>query len=168
MTSNNAIHYTAVLADLKAERKELDNLIAMFERRLALQQESAPTTKEKELELTITYDYETPLVQAKANNPANEEAKPKVSVLDTAYDIISRAKIPVHGKEILRQLHLAGHTQTTAKSISGNMPQDSKKRFENLGRNTWALTEWEDSFKTYHRNKLNPPEASQTSLLDEN
>lgn len=67
-----------------------------------------------------------------------------VSLLDGTEKILREANQPLHISILIPKLTDMGRT-TNVHSMSSSLRQDSKKRFTNLGRNTWALTEWPDS-----------------------
>ncbi len=74
--------------------------------------------------------------------PSEAAPKPRKGVIGDAVEIILRkADKPLHISEIAIRLGDGG-IETNARSLSGNLPQDGKKRFRNLGKNMWVLTEW--------------------------
>lgn len=66
---------------------------------------------------------------------------------DAVAKVLSEADRPLHVKFIAEGIQKLGKT-ATARSLPGTMIQDSKKRFENIGENTWALVAWPESKKT--------------------
>jgi hypothetical protein len=81
-----------------------------------------------------------------------------VTILDATEKLLRDEGKPLHATVIVARLGDMGKT-TNVKSIAGTLPQDSKKRFENLGANTWAITEWPESIKEPYR-KQNKKEAT--------
>lgn len=73
-----------------------------------------------------------------------------VKLSDLCETILREAGKPLHGKVILEKL-AEKNRPTSPKSLSGTMPQDTRKRFENLGENVWALAEWPESAKAAYR-----------------
>jgi DNA-directed RNA polymerase delta subunit len=74
---------------------------------------------------------------------------------DMCERILREAGKPLHGKVLLEKL-AEKNRPTSSKSLSGAMPQDYKQRFENLGGNIWALTEWPESAKEAYRARKEP------------
>lgn len=68
----------------------------------------------------------------------------KGSIGDACEDILTNADRPIHISALVAELSKRG-INTNKRSLSGNLPQDSKKRFKNLGGNTWVLTSWPES-----------------------
>lgn len=85
---------------------------------------------------------QTPDAPTATATGADTKAKPrKGSIGDACERILRKADKPLHITVLV--LALAGENiDTNARSLSGNLPQDSKKRFKNLGKNMWALAEW--------------------------
>ncbi len=72
-------------------------------------------------------------------------AKP-ISNVNAVYEILTKADKPLHAEVLVERLKQDyGNTTTNVKSIAASLPQDSTKRFYNLGGNTWALEIWRGS-----------------------
>lgn len=70
--------------------------------------------------------------------------------------VLREASKPLHANVIVERIAKLGkHTNTH--NLSGTLPQDVQKRFENLGGNVWALREWPEEVKR--------PPSSSPSLL---
>jgi len=143
MNEQKINNYLGVLADLKSERKELDSLILKFEQRIILLKGA---TSDKAI---LQPDLVLPTLNRSKTNKRTK--RKKLGVTDTAVEILEEIGYPMHAKLILEDLHKRGRTQTTIKSLTGSMPQDVKKRFENLGKNIWALTAWSEDTKARYR-----------------
>ena len=65
-----------------------------------------------------------------------------ISVVDAVEKIITEAGKPVHAAVLVVELRKYGKTNTNINSIRASLPKDSRKRFENVGNNTWGLTAW--------------------------
>lgn len=65
-----------------------------------------------------------------------------ISVVDAVEKIITEAGKPVHASVLVDELRKFGKTNTNINSIRASLPKDSRKRFENVGNNTWGLTAW--------------------------
>ena len=68
-----------------------------------------------------------------------EVAEPQFSKADIAEGIIREAGKPVHAKEIADILTNKYGRPSTNRTVAASMYQDPKKRFRNLGENTWDL-----------------------------
>lgn len=153
MSESKISHYNAVLSDLKAERKDLDIMIARIEQRIATLKGETP--RQNQVADTSNFPLlEEPFV---ANTVLQN-----LGVSDIAELILKQAGQPLHATVILENLHARGRTQTTIKSLTGTMPQDARKRFENLGKNVWALTRWPEETKKPFR-----AVAKKSELVDE-
>lgn len=67
-------------------------------------------------------------------------ATPAMTMLDAAEQVLLKSEGALHAKEIAQRLVEYGKN-TTASSLSGSLIQDTKKRFKNIGSNTWDLVE---------------------------
>jgi hypothetical protein len=163
MNQTQIEHYQAVLADLKTERKELDAHITWIERRIASFIEVPKTaTVEPSQGTTHTLPFQHPSGQGA--NIANTQGVQSARIIDLAAAILKNAGVPLHASVILANLEHLGRS-TTIKSITGSMPQDVRKRFENIGGNTWALTEWPESLKEqYRREKGSKPSNDEIQI----
>ncbi len=65
-----------------------------------------------------------------------------ISVVDAVEKILTEAGEPVHASVLVNELRNYGKTNTNLNSIRASLPKDSRKRFENVGNNTWGLTAW--------------------------
>jgi DNA-directed RNA polymerase delta subunit len=65
-----------------------------------------------------------------------------ISVVDAVEKIITEAGKPVHASVLVDGLRKYGKTNTNINSIRASLPKDSRKRFENVGNNTWGLVAW--------------------------
>ena len=77
---------------------------------------------------------------------AGESSTSPMTNGDAVAKVLSEANKPLHAKDIAEGIKKHGKT-ATARSLPGTMIQDSKKRFENIGENTWALADWPESKK---------------------
>jgi DNA-directed RNA polymerase delta subunit len=68
-----------------------------------------------------------------------ELAEPQFSKADIAEGIIRTNGGPMHAKEIAERLTNEFAKPSTSRSVAASMYQDPKKRFTNLGENTWDL-----------------------------
>jgi DNA-directed RNA polymerase delta subunit len=68
-----------------------------------------------------------------------EIVNPQLSKADIAEGIIRRAGKPVHAKAIAETLTKDYGKPSTNRTVAASMYQDPKKRFKNLGENTWDL-----------------------------
>jgi len=59
-------------------------------------------------------------------------------MLDATEQILLKSDGAVHAKDIAESLKEYGKN-TTPSSLSGSLVQDTKKRFTNIGNNTWDL-----------------------------
>jgi len=101
------------------------------------------------LRKSVRRDKQGSALEAVSNNGTTpnlplEDSKQHLSMVDACERILSEAAKPLHGDELVKRLRAYGR-QTSSKSVAGSLPQDSKKRFKNLGRNTWALVRWSDN-----------------------
>lgn len=155
MSQDNIAHYAAVLQDLKNERQELDSHIRWVEKRLFAMQGIEPTKTQASLARATSntlYDRgeSQPIVTEQKMVKAKRGARLPVRITDQIAEILTEHGEPLHAKEIVRRLLSVGR-DTTVKSITGSMPQDARKRFENLGNNIWAIAEWTDELKNNFR-----------------
>jgi DNA-directed RNA polymerase delta subunit len=94
---------------------------------------------------------ETPESETKQTAPTEagrketKSAKP-ISMVNAVFDILTQADKPLHADVLVEKLKQDyGKTTTNVKSIAASLPQDSTKRFYNIGGNTWALEIWRGS-----------------------
>ncbi len=73
----------------------------------------------------------------KQEMPPTGDAK-RLTMVDAAEQILREAGKPLHATELVEKLRAYGRN-TNIRSVAASLPQDSKKRFTNLGKNTWAL-----------------------------
>ncbi len=73
--------------------------------------------------------------------------KPSVPVHDLVEQLLRDEGKPLHASILIERLEKGFNRITKARSLSASMPKDPKNRFENLGGNTWALSEWSLSQK---------------------
>jgi DNA-directed RNA polymerase delta subunit len=64
-----------------------------------------------------------------------------LSMIDAVEKIMVEAGKPVHAKVLVEELKKYGK-DTNVNSIRSSLPRDSKKRFVNVGENTWGLAKW--------------------------
>jgi hypothetical protein len=69
-----------------------------------------------------------------------------MSQLDACEDILTKADRVLHITEISAKLPEYGKPDNP-RGLSGNLRQDTRKRFENLGENYWALAAWPEEKK---------------------
>jgi HB1, ASXL, restriction endonuclease HTH domain len=67
-------------------------------------------------------------------------AAPPMTMLDASEQVLLKSDGPLHARDIAESLKEYGKN-TTASSLSGSLVQDTKKRFKNIGGNTWDLVE---------------------------
>jgi len=72
-------------------------------------------------------------------NPSPSPNPKPITLLDAAEKILAEAGRPLHATAIVEALKAYGKNTTNA-SVAGSLFQDSRKRFMNIGQNTWALT----------------------------
>lgn len=100
--------------------------------------------------------------QTQAAKPSNEALQPTprsrdgLSLTDYCVMILREANKPLHAQVLVSELAKKG-SHTTVDSMSSTFRRDSKKRFENMGRNTWALSEWPESVKNQGRKESTLP-----------
>ncbi|SRR6266436_2846897 len=76
-----------------------------------------------------------------AENPAVSPKKASISKADAAEKILQEAAGPLHAKAIAESLNQKYGKDTNARIVAGALFQDPKKRFRNLGENTWELVQ---------------------------
>jgi hypothetical protein len=102
--------------------------------------------------------------QHKGTKPApnTSEIQPRsrtgFSLMDYCAMLLKEANRPLHAQVLVSKLEEKG-VHTSVDSLSSTFRRDSKKRFENRGRNNWALAEWPESVKNQGR--------KETPLLNE-
>ena len=138
MSNQKLENYQAVLADLINERNELDSHITWMEAKI-----HALGGNDK---LVPMMQNNTIPIKLKPFEPR----PPGTSNNDLCEIVLKTKGVPLHAKEILAGILQHGKT-STVKSLTGSMPQDKKRRFENLGNNTWALTAWPEEVKKRFR-----------------
>jgi DNA-directed RNA polymerase delta subunit len=77
--------------------------------------------------------------EQKSDAQANE--KP-ISMVDAVDKILEEADKPLHAGVLVQKLKTDYGKETNVKSIAASLPQDSVKRFTNIGGNTWVLERW--------------------------
>lgn len=145
MSNQTIEHYLAVFSDLQNERKELDSHIRWIEGRIRSLGGRVPASAE------IPNSKQGEGSSQKTNTSHFQPKPPGTTLNDMCEAILRSEQKPLRGKVILEKLKAAGRNQTTMKSLAGAMPQDKKRRFENLGENTWALKEWPEDTKSEYR-----------------
>ena len=146
--------YREMLAELKEERKQIDWQITWLQGKI--------TSARQEPNTIMVFGDEFKPAEGVEVVPADREldasfykrnpAEPiKAGMTDIVEAILLEANRPLHAKNILEGLKTRGNTTTTIKSLTGSMPQDSRKRFENLGKNVWALRKWPDDMKDSYK-----------------
>lgn len=144
MSKEKLENYIAVLADLRNERKELESHIEWIEVRIRALGGVSGSTR------SVGHSsYAQQQTIAPKHTPF--QAKPPgTSNPDLCELVLKDHGSPLHIKDIFHRLADRGRS-TTIKSLSGSMPQDKNKRFENLGDNIWALTAWPEEMKSRYR-----------------
>lgn len=71
-------------------------------------------------------------------SPTPQPAAPTMTMLDATEQVLLKSDGPVHAKDLAESLKAYGKN-TTPSSLSGSLVQDTKKRFKNIGNNTWDL-----------------------------
>lgn len=97
---------------------------------------------------------ETDFSQEAFASKTNHLKRGRPSQLDLSENALRQAGQPKHINWIISKL-AEQDRPTTVHSLSSTLRQDGKKRFENLGQNVWALTEWPDSIK--HQDRKETP-----------
>ena len=141
--ADNIQHYVAVLNDLKMERDNINSQIDWIELRVRSLKAQVHT------EATPTVNAATIASNVPVRKPF-QPMEPGQSLVDQCHLILEENGEPLHAKAISNKLLAYGRI-TSVKSISGVMPGDKKHRFENLGRNMWALVQWSESIKAPYR-----------------
>ncbi|MEN3325863.1 MAG: hypothetical protein V7638_670 [Acidobacteriota bacterium] len=87
--------------------------------------------------------------QPKEAEPPPKETKTTKPIknVDAVFEILTKADIPLHADALVEKLKQDYGKTTNVKSIAASLPDDSTGRFENIGGNTWVLTEWPESKK---------------------
>ncbi len=62
-----------------------------------------------------------------------------LTLLDASEKILSEEGAPLHAKVLAERVNAQYAKNTNAGSLAGSLVQDPKKRFKNLGQNTWDL-----------------------------
>jgi hypothetical protein len=78
------------------------------------------------------------------------------SIMDYCVRILQDANRPLHAQVLVSKLAEKG-CHTTVDSMSSTFRRDSRKRFQNMGLNTWALSEWPDEIKNQGRREAQLP-----------
>jgi DNA-directed RNA polymerase delta subunit len=87
---------------------------------------------------------------AKNNKSPIAREQVRMTQPDHCVVFLREAKKPLHITALLSKLAEKGIV-TKAVNLSTPLRVDTQKRFENLGDNVWALTEWSESIKAPHR-----------------
>jgi DNA-directed RNA polymerase delta subunit len=81
--------------------------------------------------------------------PKGDDSTPQISrkrggltMVDAIEIILDEEGKPLHAEVLVERVAKKYGKETNVKSVAGTLPQDGKKRFENLGKNTWALAKW--------------------------
>jgi hypothetical protein len=84
-----------------------------------------------------------PTVAATASPAAEtvEPAEPQVSKADIIQGLIRATGAPIHAKLLAEKLTNDYGKPSTSRTVAASMYQDPKKRFRNIGENTWELVE---------------------------
>jgi DNA-directed RNA polymerase delta subunit len=82
--------------------------------------------------------------QAGATKDSEASAAPQtISMVDAVEKILTEARVPLYAGDLVEELkERYGKTSTNIKSLRASLPKDSKKRFVNVGNNTWGLSSW--------------------------
>lgn len=83
-------------------------------------------------------------IQKNAASQGGRRAKP--SQLDLCESILHDGGRPQHINELIAKLAHFGRN-TNVHSLSSTLRQDTRNRFQNLGKNIWVLTRWPESLK---------------------
>lgn len=146
MNAGSLKYYKAVLADLEKEKRDIELLIGGLKALISQKQGKRKNIAAQDLIIA------NPPWASNINKPeavfAGVTSAPRMT--DLCEVILRQANRPLHGKVLIEELEKAGRP-ATENSISGAMPQDHNKRFENLGRNVWALAEWPEAMKAPFR-----------------
>jgi len=111
------------------------------------------------------------VAKAKSESPAKPEGqktdKPKeaeslkadkpISNLNAIHKILTAADKPLHADVLVEKLKADYGKGTNIRSVAASLPQDSTKRFFNIGNNTWALETWRGT------DRLKPKAAAATA-----
>jgi len=79
---------------------------------------------------------------AAKKKPHKSRRKRGVPIHDLAEQLLRDEGKALHASTLIERLEARFNRITKVRSLSGSMPKDPKKRFENLGGNMWVLTEW--------------------------
>lgn len=74
------------------------------------------------------------------------QTRSKPSQLDLCEKVLRDANKPMHINILIARL-AEMNRPTSVHSLSSTLRQDTKKRFDNIGGNTWVLAEWPDELK---------------------
>ncbi|HKZ80923.1 MAG TPA: HTH domain-containing protein [Pyrinomonadaceae bacterium] len=128
--AENLDKYEAVLADLREERRALDNLIAALEARINAKRGASGQG-------TLL----TPVVEHQNGYAGPTVSDKPITLYEGSEKILRAVGKPLHAKFLVLKLAEMGKI-TTVNSLAGSLGQDPKKRFERVERGTFGLTEW--------------------------
>jgi DNA-directed RNA polymerase delta subunit len=97
--------------------------------------------------------------QAGATKDSEGSAAPQpITMVDAVEKILTEARVPLYAGDLVEELkERYGKTSTNIKSLRASLPKDSKKRFVNVGNNTWGLATWANT--EHGEKRLNPNEV---------
>jgi hypothetical protein len=150
MDNSKLQQYQTFKNDLLAEIDEINALIGGIDRRIcALTGESPASTA------TAQHESEAakPVAETKSASNDTKQETPTLGVMDTAEQVLRQQNRPIHAKRLF-SLTIAqsnGSASTSPRSLANSLKQDRKHRFENLGKNVWALRAWDESMKASFR-----------------
>src|SRR5260370_1153716 len=121
------INYRAVLKDLKDQHRKLTVAIEAIEGLISAD------SREK------SRAGETSTSVASSRNGHNPS---EITMLNGAYEVLKQEGKALHAGIIAQRLNKQYGKSTHQNSVAARLPQDKRKRFKNIGQNTWELTEW--------------------------
>lgn len=110
------------------------------------------TTKKAASKASSTAATPTPAPELKVVKPQESTekkapSKKPISNVDAVHEILTAADTPLHAEVLVQKLKDDYGKETNVRSIASSLPDDSTKRFTNIGGNTWALEKWPESKK---------------------
>jgi hypothetical protein len=88
---------------------------------------------------SLNLDFVSSNGHAMTETPSPSANPKPITTVDAAERVLLEAGTRLHASDIVKGLRAYGKTTTTVQSVAGSLFQDSKRRFKNLGQNTWDL-----------------------------
>lgn len=101
----------------------------------------SPRRKAKSGKPTETHNTDAAAGEPSDLLPPLAKEESKLSIVDATEELIRAAGKPLHASDLVSEIAAKYGKVTNSKSIAGTLPQDGKKRFKNLGKNTWTLVD---------------------------